>query len=555
MSVVAVQISVRCAACAAVVPVNAHAPAVACWSCERQTPLDASTWQLLLAEPLRDAATVTANVEQNASIRTGSGTFQRVFRGGEPVCIACRASISTDDLRRLVDAEHPTKLAHCTACGHGILVRMAPPELARAGVVALVGESEEQLAGRARTHEPVPLACTGCGGSLSVDGTSRTVVCVFCGSTQFLPDALWYSLRSTPVYAWSLVLAAGSAPAVANRLAGWSSLYDVVADPEGNLYGVGVEELVFDAAHAAEGKAAAKEALRAEFAEFGAALLKVGGSASVFSMTGDGVLRWERRGLPFGMHARLAWAPPGYVLVWEGGGAEVMQADDGTTAHRFGVDGPPLETTGATTLAIDADGSIVHIAEDQRILRADARGNAIATWGTGQRAAVGTGGDGPWVHQISKQPLRVYKAQLGAGWDRRLWVQSSIAFDDAVHVTSFDRNGARGPVASVRPGFYPKPGRRPVVDAAGNAFVMVHRVEAGLGTTHHVFRIASRADGGTPHLVPQSHGGLLGRLESLLAGLPDGTLFTLGEESRMRRFAPNGAVTFISEAALASDQA
>lgn len=122
-------------------------------------------------------------------------------------------------------------------------------------------------------------------------------------------------------------------------------------------------------------------------------------------------------------------------------------------------------------------------------------------------------------------------------------------------MTSFDRNGARGPVASVRPGFYPKPGRRPVVDAAGNAFVMVHRVEAGLGTTHHVFRIASRTDGGTPHLAPQAHGGLLGRLESLLAGLPDGTLFTLGEESRMRRFAPNGAVTFISEAALASDQA
>ncbi len=536
MGSVDLQLSMSCAACGVVVPINAFVGEAQCWSCERRTPLDVTTWKLLLDAPLGAAAEVSAGVEQAATLHSEAGTFHRVFRGGAAMCNACRAPVSGDDLRALALRGGQSSTAHCPQCKEQIFLRPAPPMLAAAGVAALAGETDAR-----RVRAPRALSCTTCGGELSVDGSSRVVTCGYCRGTQYLPNELFLSLKSLPVRQWSLLLSEAVVQRVTTTLADWSALYDVVADAQGNLYAWGFGK---------QDQAAAQAAIR-EAVKQGRGL----DSASVstlWCMSPDLTIRWKREGL--GLHnwaTRLARTPTNHVLVWDGGSAQVMQGSDGATVYRYGgraSEGGALQTQGATSLQVDADGSLLLLADDGQLLRYDWSGQPIATWGSGARATSKRAE--VWVRELSHKPLQVYKGTLGVGWDGRLYVQSSILYDDACHVASFNRDGKRQHLAECPIGPSTLLEQRPAIDAQGAVYIIADHVFTG-GSECSIYRIEPDGKHTKEWIARGSRGGQLGK-ETLIAAAQDGSLFALGNNGLLRRFGADGRLQFMSPAAAAA---
>ena len=511
------ELSLQCAACGGVVPINGFASEVTCSACERRTPLDDVAWRRLFDEPLRMRGSSAPSVEHATTFQTESGLFRRVHRFGALACSACHATLDAATL--LTHATSPMGSgAHCPSCNAPVRMRPPPPALASAGVVALVSESDVR-----RAHAPVALACTKCGGSLSVDGSSRVVSCTYCAATQYLPSELFLQLRAVTVTRWSLLFREGAAPrAAAPQLAAWQQVIDVVADASGNVYAWGRGD----------------------------------GAGALWSMGPDMTLRWRREGLRsdftrIGL-TQLALTPSGHVLFWDGKGAEAVNCADGVTAFRYSGqpgEGQRLETYGARALAVDVDASVVFISEDQRLLRTHWHGEPIATWGEGARVNVSTEGGGPAVFELGDKPLRVRHALLAAGWSGQLCIQSTIEHEQQCHVACYDRAGKR-----VLSGRCPRTlftNHRPLVDGGGNVYVADTNVLEGSPAVT-VYRIDPSGTS-VAWIGPRERGGLLGQ-EELMACAPNGTLFMVGHEGAMRRFGPDGRVHFVSPASEKADQ-
>ena len=78
----------------------------------------------------------------------------------------------------------------------------------------LVGEDMEQashLPGDTRVKaegvEPVLFSCLSCGGTLSVDGSSRILECEYCKNKSYIPDGLWLKFHPVSmVKRWFMIL-------------------------------------------------------------------------------------------------------------------------------------------------------------------------------------------------------------------------------------------------------------------------------------------------------------------------------------------------------------
>jgi hypothetical protein len=520
VTVLDLEVSLACVACNASIPVNAYVGAVACHQCERRVALDATTWRLVLDEPLREAGALSPGVERTATLNTDAGVIRRVYRAGDPACVRCAGPVPSDRFFAAVAA--PGSRAVCPRCQSPQPLRAAAaaPELGAAGVVAIACESEEQLAGTRPRREPVALACTSCGGGLSVDGSSRVVTCPFCKREQYLPNELLASLRSVPVRRWSLLLRAGAAAAQPKATrAKWGAVTDVLLDGRGSV--------------------------------FVSRMPESGQGAGILCMSLDMTLRWSREGLGFHSYdARLALTPTGHLLVWDDRGtACVLQPSDGATVFEFsGAQGAGmrLETRGAYGLAIAPDGTIVVLANGY-LLRTDAYGNPISLWGSGSREPR-AGGDSPSFLTLRNKPHRVDSfMKLGGGWDGGLHLTASVAYDDALQDATFSRDGRRVRVARCPIAF--NPGildDAAMTDARGATYFVVQE-RPGTGGEHSVH--CAWPDGRAGEwLVPRSRGGLLGAEKVFSVG-PDGTIVALGRESQMRVFGPDRRVLFLSHAA------
>jgi hypothetical protein len=555
MTCLDLEVSLDCAGCGSNVPVNAFVSDITCWSCERHSPLDGTVWRLLLEEPLRDASSLAPGVQKNATLRTDIGTFRRVLRSADPICGDCKTAIPADHARNAVK-QNGGQHAHCPSCKHPFTLRAAPAGLAALGVVALAGESEEQMRGARAHRAPVPLVCTSCGGGLHVDGSSRVVKCPFCSSDQYLPAELFASLRSVPVRVWSLVLAGGGAPQAAGQHAPapalahaeWTMIFDAVVDAQGNIAAWGMP--VMDPQAKTQAKAAMRAAMMEAFAGGGMAM--PGGA--LWSMGPDGSLRWRREGLSFdATSAKLSLSPSGHVLIWDGTHAEIVEMNDGATVFRFSGapgEGAQLETRGAKSLTIDADGSIVVISQDGHLLRTTAQGQPIAMWGAGPREQPHDHGQ-PWVFELGNKPPRVAAhALLGASWDGTLHIGATILVKDALHVATYDRSGKRIYMAEC-PMTMPYQENRVLSDASGVLYIIAGEL-IGMGQERTVFRVDPRAGTAAQFLTPRSKRGLLGN-EHVFCVTPNGTLFALGNGGAMRRFGPDGRVQHMSSAAASFD--
>jgi hypothetical protein len=197
---------------------------------------------------------------------------------------------------------------------------------------------------------------------------------------------------------------------------------------------------------------------------------------------------------------------------------------------------------------IDADGSVLILSEDGMLLRYDWSGQPIATWGSGARATPKKSED--WVHGLSNKPLQVYKGTLGLGWDGLLYVQSTIAYDDTCHVASFNREGKRQHVAKCPVGPSTLLEQRPAIDASGAVYVIADHVFTG-GSERSIYRIEPDGKRASEWIARGSRGGQLGH-ETMITALPDGTLYALGSNGLLRRFAADGRLQFMSPAAAAA---
>jgi len=514
MLVMGLELSLACVGCGASTPVNAYVGAVACHQCERRAELDATAWHLILADPLRDAATLSPGVERASTLNTAAGVIRRIHRTGDATCVRCGASVEMDRFVAALGA--PGGHAHCPRCQSAQPLRPAPEALAASGVAAIACESEEQLAGGRPRKEPVALACTSCGGGLSVDGSSRVVTCPFCKSEQYLPNELFASLRSVPVRRWSLLLRADAAAQPQTARATWGSVYHAVLDATGNLF------VLCDA--------------------------PTGGGKALLCMSLDMTLRWTREGVDVQVdekQGRLVVTPTGHVLVWDHVKAWVVQPSDGATVLEFGQPGgQALETRDAGGLAVAPDGTIVTLSNGH-LRRTDAFGKPLSLWGAGQREAPIEGGHETSFLSLGDKPRRVDTfTLLGGGWDGCLHLTGRCVYDDALQAAAYSREGKLRHIAKCPISFNPGVmGRPAMIDARGTTYFAVYQYGKG---ERGVFRAPPEGRAG-PWLMPQSEGGVLGDENAFALG-PDGTIVALGRSGQMRVFGPDARVVFLSPA-------
>jgi DNA-directed RNA polymerase subunit RPC12/RpoP len=182
---VRLELTIGCARCARLMPLEAISSAAQCPSCLHARPLAKSDWAYIARDGVAQALAGEGDADRMQT-DFGDDYTVRSRIGVAPVrCSRCQAEI---DLARLAKAKAEVECA----CGHALSVREAD-SLARAihhKVIQVVGERSPRFSAGA----PVSFACAGCRATLAADGTSRTVVCPECGDVD-VPRALWFALR------------------------------------------------------------------------------------------------------------------------------------------------------------------------------------------------------------------------------------------------------------------------------------------------------------------------------------------------------------------------
>ena len=189
--------SLDCPHCRQPGPVNGLTDAPTCPHCLRDIVHGPGAWlQAFDLERLAEVLDLPSDRVSQTRVMGRVDSVSTLGRAPLP-CPACEAPLALSDLSGSLGPGS----VRCGACGEQVPVREAD-DLARLvfpGATHLVGESlrgpDDGTGGAA---EPVLFACMGCGGSLTVDGSSRTVTCTYCEASNFLPDALWSRLHPVP---------------------------------------------------------------------------------------------------------------------------------------------------------------------------------------------------------------------------------------------------------------------------------------------------------------------------------------------------------------------
>lgn len=191
-----VELSLACPACRNPVPVNGLTEALPCRRCGELVTVPLEVWKAFFdSENVMEVLALERGRGQGWTM-LGHYELQGKLHHLPARCGACKTDVPVGELSALAELG-----VHRCACGTERTVRAAPvwSRAVFPGARWVVGEhltSPDDGTGGA-TH-PVLFACMGCGGSLRVDGSSRTVRCSYCDDENFLPDALWHRLHPTP---------------------------------------------------------------------------------------------------------------------------------------------------------------------------------------------------------------------------------------------------------------------------------------------------------------------------------------------------------------------
>ena len=362
MSTIGIQCVASCAGCNAEVPVNALVSSLFCPSCGGVTWLSPAGVAELVKEPLGAEGALQINEGVRSEVFTQDGKFALQYQRMEPRCEHCARPLSAETLAR---ASEGASIA-CEHCRAPLSARPVPAELGAAlpGVSLLLGEDLEQLAAAGATSmassEVAPaVSCSQCGGSLKVDGSSRSLACPYCQASVVIPDEAWARLHPASASRRFYAVMARSAP----RAPGDASA--AAADDDDELWRQFLDDLCADDSGAVYGLH--RDTLFAIDLERGAP-------------------RWIQHGCG-ASGAKLALRPSGELLVWyrEEHSAAVYRCTDGEHLGELGGKEPDdaemhhLDFVDVHDFAADQDGTYLAIFK-QRLVRFDASGKGIPVW-------------------------------------------------------------------------------------------------------------------------------------------------------------------------------
>lgn len=190
--------AMRCPECAQQVPVN-HARAVMhcshCHAIVDRLRGECAWWTGFSGE---FATRYVLKRPENDVGQVNTPKQHLEFYRGPAACPQCRQPM----IRESLSAGASTGTFRC-ACGFTTPCRDAEPSLVQVFPYARWLLGEGPVEGSApEASQPVLMACMGCGAGLKVDGSSRTVDCVYCHASNYLPDGLWLRLHPAPRLEW-----------------------------------------------------------------------------------------------------------------------------------------------------------------------------------------------------------------------------------------------------------------------------------------------------------------------------------------------------------------
>lgn len=207
---IGVEIRGRCPSCGAPAMVNAAVLDMLCAACQATISMPRTEWIVALGRIVKEAA----NGTNCSGIPIPLGQLVEphfVWEIELPHCGKCSATLEMSDAVERAGSGS----TYCVSCGAKTSLRNLHPELTGMQVVA-VGEDPNMLptglTGTAppSSARPTRFPCPGCGASLPIDGSARSVSCEYCKTEAFLPDELWRRFHpTTTLRRWHLWADAG----------------------------------------------------------------------------------------------------------------------------------------------------------------------------------------------------------------------------------------------------------------------------------------------------------------------------------------------------------
>jgi predicted RNA-binding Zn-ribbon protein involved in translation (DUF1610 family) len=187
---VSVELRTTCPKCASPVPVNALVAGVRCPSCQCHVSLDAQFWQAVNFK-LGSRALIREHEAGPEALESGAIVTTSLVA---PACVVCGAALALANLT----PEDERSSVECP-CGATAMLRRVPRHIIpglRSFFTHTIAEDAQQVNPGGDAQMPVAAApvmfpCPHCGGTLPVDGSERTVKCVYCAANAYLPDDLW----------------------------------------------------------------------------------------------------------------------------------------------------------------------------------------------------------------------------------------------------------------------------------------------------------------------------------------------------------------------------
>jgi DNA-directed RNA polymerase subunit RPC12/RpoP len=199
---VTLRLGVICEHCNSAIPVNGFVNEVKC-KCNETTVLQGKLrWEEILNYQNPGIDIFKATKKHNPG-EGDYGAWQPVklktWRKW-PECVSCKKSFNQDEVR---DAVHNGGVLDCKQCSAKQQMKPAPEFIKKVFPDVLYSVDELPVdtnvsGGHIASSKPIVMSCMSCGGSLSIDGTARLATCNFCGSGNYLPDDLWFSLHPQP---------------------------------------------------------------------------------------------------------------------------------------------------------------------------------------------------------------------------------------------------------------------------------------------------------------------------------------------------------------------
>ena len=516
------EISTSCPKCKGALPLNGISESVLCDACRTPFPTPQATWESLLGDAIGEALASEIGSGRNATIFS-SANFSMTYGRQDPRCNpACKEPFS----EQAIAEGARTGCIACTKCGKRTLVRSAPawmrglhPKLA-----LLVGETTgaqtvSESPGQVRFH------CYHCGGSLPLDGSTRSVRCAYCGNPVMVPDDIW--VRMNPVRTvdrWYAVLDIDLSRAAGALPEDVSEFCDFEVEPGGNLVVAWIDDEPGSAGH----------------------------PARIALVDGDGLLRWKQDGVEFTSDARL-YVSPGAGTVWlaDPRKAFAREIHPGTGQPTRTLASPPDDSAGVLSvrdferLAIDWDGSFVvnrswSNAECACLRRFGPDGRRVPLW-PGQRIKTGESYGGVEWPKLPSQPGRLPDSALFSfGWDGSFWV----ADHEGTHVAKYQRDGRLIGVLPLQPNVF---ARIDAIQAARDGTLLIlfkNRQKIGDDEWMHVARVLPTGQVQISFGAHVGDASLVGKYDDRLKALPDGRFFVGSDFDSLRGYAPDGSLFF-----------